>query len=154
MSFEPTPAAALLTVIFVAAVGGLLPYSPLEPLLVGVALTATPAVTIGAVVLATLTQMSMKGVLFSASARAQEKLSARLRALFERLRARLEGRRWLQVATVLVSATTGLPPLYLVTLVCGGLRLSLRDYLVAGTAGRGLRFSAIALLPRVFAALS
>jgi membrane protein YqaA with SNARE-associated domain len=34
--------------------------------------------------------------------------------------------------------------------VCSGvLRLPLRDFLVAGTVGRGLRFAALALAPRV-----
>jgi membrane protein YqaA with SNARE-associated domain len=131
VTLDASPAVVLTTVILVAGIGGLLPYSPLEPLLVAVALTSRPTVTIAAVALATLSQMSMKGILFRASGRAQERLSARPRALFDRLRHQLVGRRALQLATVLVSAATGLPPLYLVTLVCGALRLSLRDYLLA-----------------------
>jgi membrane protein YqaA with SNARE-associated domain len=153
-TFSPADASPLLIcaiTIIVAAAGGLLPFSPIEPVLLLTAI-ARPALLIPVVALATVSQMSAKAVLFLGSRKAQARLSHRKRLILERIRVRLEGRRGLQVLTVLVSAMSGLPPLYAVTLVCGALRLRLSDYLVAGILGRATRFSALVMLPQLFAA--
>ncbi len=49
---------------------------------------------------------------------------------------------------VFVSALTGLPPLYAVSVAAGGLRLSLLRFVTAGFIGRSMRFGAVALIPR------
>ena len=46
---------------------------------------------------------------------------------------------------IFVSALTGLPPFYAVSIAAGGLRLSLRRFLAAGFVGRAIRFGALAL---------
>lgn len=152
--FSPADASPLLicaVTIVLAAAGGLLPFSPIEPLLLLTAISR-PALLIPVVALATVSQMSAKALLFLGSQKAQTRLSDRKRRMIERVRVRLEGRRPLQILTVLVSAMAGLPPLYIVTLVCGALRLRLSDYLIAGTVGRATRFSALVMLPQLFVA--
>jgi membrane protein YqaA with SNARE-associated domain len=153
--FNPATASPvlILAVTFVlAAAGGLLPFSPIEAVLVMTAI-ARPTLLVPVVVLATVAQMSAKSLLFLGSQKAEAKLSGKRRRAIDRVRHRLEGRRWTQILTVVVSALAGLPPLYLVTVVCGALRVRLSDYLVAGMVGRGLRFSALVMLPQLFTAV-
>jgi membrane protein YqaA with SNARE-associated domain len=68
------------------------------------------------------------------------------------VRALVARRPGVQRLTVLVSALSSVPPFYLVTVCCGVVRMPLRDYVVAGTIGRALRFGALALLPRLLGA--
>jgi len=153
-NFSPAEASPFLifaVTILVAATGGLLPFSPIEPVLLLTALSR-PALLVPVVALATVSQMSAKAVLFLSSQKAQARLSDRKRRALERVRRHLDGRRRLQILTVLVSALAGLPPLYLVTVACGALNLRLRDYLIAGTVGRAIRFSTLVVLPQLLAA--
>lgn len=147
---SPVLLCALTVVLSVLA--GMMPCSPFEPMLVAVAAVARPSLLIPLAVLATVSQMAAKTLLYLASRKAERSLSVRKRALFERVRARLAGRRWLQIVTILVSGVFGLPPFYIVTVACGALRLPLRDYVVVGTFGRAIRFTAIMLLPQLIAA--
>ena len=146
---QTSPLMVFATVALVAGAGGLLPFSPIEPILVGIALAMPAWLAAPAIALATVCQMATKMLLFRGSTRVVSRLSDRKRAMIERVSARLAGRPWLQRGTVLVSATTGMPPLYLTTVACGALRIRKRDYFFAGAIGRTLRFSAIALLPRL-----
>ena len=51
------------------------------------------------------------------------------------------------VGTVLVSATTGIPPFALVSAAAGGWRLRLSSFFVMGFAGRSARFATVLLAP-------
>jgi membrane protein YqaA with SNARE-associated domain len=104
-------------------------------------------------VVATLGHMAAKTLVYLGSRGTTPLVTPRQRAGLERVSALLLRRRRLQVLTVLLSAVGGLPPFYLVTVCCGALRLPLRDFLVAGTVGRGVRFGALALLPRLIGAV-
>jgi membrane protein YqaA with SNARE-associated domain len=143
----------LLLCAFALVVGGvsaLLPVLPIEPLLLGVSASVPARLLVPVVVLATVGHMAAKTLLYLGSRSATERaMPARQRAMLERVRALLSRRRRVQLLTVLVSATAGVPPFYLVTVCCGVLRIPLRDYLVVSVIGRGLRFGALALLPRL-----
>lgn len=142
---ELSPLLVLCVVAAVAAAGGLLPFSPIEPLLAGVAVTH-PAIIIPAVLLAATSQVAAKCVLFSVTRRAGRALPLAPGSRLAGLRARLDGRPTLQRLTVLGSAFGGLPPFYAVTITCALLSLPVRDFAIAGTVGRALRFAAVALL--------
>lgn len=144
-----SPLVVLGVTLLVAAVGGIFPFSPIEPVLLGVAALSRPSLLLPAVVLATVGQMASKVLLFAGGAKAHVALSPRTRGWVDRVSHQLRGRRGLQVATVLVSACAGVPPFYVVTVMCGVMGLRLRDYLIAGTVGRAIRFSAIVTLPRL-----
>jgi membrane protein YqaA with SNARE-associated domain len=49
---------------------------------------------------------------------------------------------------VLASSATSVPPFYLVTALAGALGLPLRDFLVAGSVGAAIRFTALLTLAR------
>jgi membrane protein YqaA with SNARE-associated domain len=139
-------------VLIVAAASSLLPVSPVEAMLVVLSASAPPSLLVPVTVLATLGHMAAKTLVYLGSRRTLPLVTTRQRARLERVRTLLLRRRRMQLLTVLVSAVGGLPPFYLVTVCCGALRLPLRDFLVAGTVGRGLRFGALALLPRLLGA--
>jgi pimeloyl-ACP methyl ester carboxylesterase len=149
---DVSPLLICLVTIAVAVTGGLFPFSPLEPVLIGAAAVGSPRLLVLVVTLATVCQMAAKSILFVASAKAERSMSPRKRALVDRVRVRLDGRPHLQMLAVLISALSGLPPLYIVTVVCGALGLSLRRYLIAGTIGRATRFSMLVMIPQLFAA--
>jgi len=52
-------------------------------------------------------------------------------------------------AMVFVSALVGLPPFFVVSILCGMIRFSISQFLVFGTAGRLLRFSVFVLFPEL-----
>ncbi len=139
--------------LVVGGASALLPFLPIEPLLLGLSATVPRPLLLPVVTLATAGHMAAKTLLYLGSRSATERaVPARQQAALERVRVLLSRRRAVQVLTVLVSALAGVPPFYLVTVCCGVLRLPLRDFLLVGVVGRGLRFGALALLPQLVGA--
>ena len=139
------PYQLLFVMIVVAAAGSLLPFSPIEPLLVLVAGTAPPRLLIPLVVVTTASHMAVKVTLFVASRRAGGALSPRRRESVGRARALLARRPALRGLAILASAAAGVPPFYAITVASGALRLPLREFIVLGTIGRGARFAVLVL---------
>lgn len=148
-----TPLVLCALVLVIAAASSLLPVSPVEAILVALSASAPPSLLLPVAVLATLGHMAAKVVVYLGSRKTTPAVPARQRAALERVRALLLRRRRVRVLTVLLSAFGGMPPFYLVTVCCGVLRLPLRDFVIVGTVGRGLRFGALALLPRLVGSL-
>jgi membrane protein YqaA with SNARE-associated domain len=114
-------------------------------LLVVAAAVAVPASLLPVVVaVSSLGQMLTKTLLFSLAKWAPEKLPQRARAALDRASERVSERGGAAGSVVFLSATLGLPPFYGVSLVCGALRMPMRLFLTAGTAGRILRFGVLA----------
>ena len=88
-----------------------------------------------------------KSVLFLGGGRlTPSRLEARL------ARWRLDGRtRRARAPLIGISAFTGLPPFYLVSIAAPALGVSFRTFLAVGLAGRLLRFGALVALPQVIA---
>ena len=146
------PVVVCAVVLIVAAASSLLPVSPVEAMLVALSASAPASLLVPVTVLATLGHMVSKTLVYLGSRSATPVVPARQRAGLERVRALLLRRRRVQLLTVLLSAVGGMPPFYVVTVCYGALRLPLRDFLVAGTVGRGVRFGALALLPHLIGA--
>jgi membrane protein YqaA with SNARE-associated domain len=125
-----------------AVVSSLVPFVNAELLLLGLALAAPAAAPMLAVVVA-VGQMAGKSALFLGARRVSESaLAARLE------RWRLNGRgRVAGGPLVGLSALTGLPPFYLLSIAAPALGVRFRTFLVMGLAGRLLRFGALVLLP-------
>jgi membrane protein YqaA with SNARE-associated domain len=144
-----TPAMVCTLVLIIAAVSSLLPVSPVELMLLALSASVPPSLMLPVTVLATVGHMAAKTLVYVGSRSTTPAIPPRQRAALERVRALLMRRRRTRVLTMLLSAAGGVPPFYLVTICCGVLRLPLRDFLVAGTIGRGARFAVLALLPRL-----
>jgi len=139
--------------LVVGAASALLPLVPIEPILVGASVSVPARLLLPVVALATVGHMAAKTLLYLGGRAAAERVvPTGRRAALERVRALLSRRRRVQLLTLLASAVAGVPPFYLVTVCYGVLRLPLRDYLVVGVVGRGLRFGALALLPHLVGA--
>ena len=144
-----SPLVLLLATAAIVTVAGLLPASPGDALLVAVAAAAPPSLLLALVPVATAGHMAAKTAVYRAGCRAPRAIPPRHRPRFERARARLAGRRGLQRLVVLASSATSLPPFYLVTALAGTLGLPLRDFLLAGSVGAAIRFTALLSLPRL-----
>src|SRR5258706_14137223 len=92
-------------------------------------------------------QMVVKSVLFLGGGRlTRSTLQAHL------VRWRLDGRtRRARAPLVGISAFTGLPPFYLVSIAAPALGVSFRTFLAVGLAGRLLRFGVLVALPLLIA---
>lgn len=69
--------------------------------------------------------------------------SPKFQAQLETWRRRVGDRPWLGGLVVFAAATVGIPPLAIVSVIAGSLRLSLPVFFVVGLVGRVLRFASI-----------
>jgi membrane protein YqaA with SNARE-associated domain len=74
---------------------------------------------------------------------------SQLAPVVARWRMRMEGRPWAPAACLLLSATTGVPPFYLITLLAGATRVNFPSYVACGAAGLLVRFGSLALVPHL-----
>ena len=136
---------AVLSSAFAASVAsGLVPLVNAE-VVVAAAAIAVPGSQVWLVVaVCTLGQMIAKAALYALARWLPRKLPARATRHLERAKEktkRLEQAGW---SLVLVSAIVGLPPFYVISLAAGVVRLNFAAFLVAGFAGRAIRFGILA----------
>jgi len=131
-----------------AFLSGFLPFVNIEAYLVGAAALLPGAPPLVVVSAAALGQMAAKTLLFLGG-RGIVSLPSRLRERALAASARLGTRR--PPALVFTSALTGLPPFYVVSVAAGLLGFRTGPFLLAGFAGRLLRFGAVFALPGLVA---
>ncbi len=125
-------------------ISGVVPLVNAELLVVAAAIAVpTPAIPL-VVMVATVGQMLTKTLLFEVARRAPARLPARARAALARAVDRVRSRQATAGSLVFASAASGIPPFYGVSLAGGALGIRIQTFLVTGTAGRALRFGAIA----------
>ena len=140
-----------LTTITISTVGSVLPFSPIEPFLLALPAIAPRAWLVPLALLATVCHMAGKVLLYFASRGAARAIPERYRRHVERTRERLLSSPRTKALTILASSAVGLPPLYVVTVLCGALRVSLLEFIILGTIGRAIRFVALVTLPTLLA---
>jgi membrane protein YqaA with SNARE-associated domain len=126
---------------------GFVPFMNTEIFLLYVGSTASPGDLPGLVMVSALGQMSTKSLLYLAGRGAVNLPLPRGQDRIDALRARLSGRGGKVNALTFVSALTGLPSFYAVSVAAGALRWPFASFALHGTAGRILRFSAVLFLP-------
>jgi membrane protein YqaA with SNARE-associated domain len=132
-----------------ALVSSLVPFVNAELLLLGLALAAPGSAPLLAVVVA-VGQMAGTSALFLGGRRlSHETLVSRLDRWRLRDRSGRSG-----APLVGLSAFTGLPPFYLLSVAAPALGIRFPTFLVMGLAGRLLRFGALVLLPDLFSRLA
>lgn len=112
------------------------------------ALLASPLELIALALVASAGQMVGKCVLYWIGGRAAHATGAG-NARVERWRARLQRGRLRSLALVFVSSATGIPPLYLTTLVAGAVQMAFPRFLGAAACGRLVRFGVLVFCPQV-----
>jgi membrane protein YqaA with SNARE-associated domain len=126
-------------------IGGLVPIVNCEVYLaVAVTQWMTSPVQIPAIVLLASTgQMVAKLLLYLTAAGALKLPTGRYQAKLEKARDRIERWRSKPKWILFVSASLGLPPFYVISLLAGAFGIKLPAFLVIGFAGRVLRFTVI-----------
>jgi membrane protein YqaA with SNARE-associated domain len=133
----------------IAVASGVIPLVNAEIYLVGVVLAVggIPEALVLAL-LVSLGQMCAKAVIYQ-TARGATTLgqkSGGFASKLERARSRVEKWKNKPLGVTFVSASLGLPPFFIVSMVAGILEVRFRSFLLVGFAGRTLRFGTIALL--------
>ena len=129
-----------------AVVSSLVPFVNAELLLIGLTVASPAAAPLLAVVMAA-GQMVGKSILFLGGGRLTR---ASLETRLARWRLDRPGRRG-GAPLIGISAVTGLPPFYLVSIAAPALGVSFRTFFTVGLAGRLLRFGALVALPQLIA---
>jgi membrane protein YqaA with SNARE-associated domain len=134
------------------AISGIVPVVNAEILVVAAA-AALPGIGIPLVaIVSTVGQMAAKTSLFALARWAPTRLPTRARNALARSTEALARREGKVNGVVFTSAATGLPPFYGTSLATGALGIRLSSFLLAGGAGRLLRFSVLACLGRAVGA--
>lgn len=157
------PVPLFFTSLGVAFLSGFLPFVNIEAYLLGMVLGgatqgsgAAPNIdgsltgSLVLVVAATMGQMAAKCLLYF-SARGLVGLPLRKRRIkgMEELRERLSRRRVYSTGLMFVSALTGLPPFYAISVLAGTVRIPFVLFLPSGSAGRLLRFALFVWAPQL-----
>lgn len=134
----------------IAVVSGVVPIVNAEIYLVGVVLAVggVPEALVLALLVAA-GQMVAKGIIYQTVRGATnlgQRQTPKLADKIRRARALVERWRSKPLGVTFVSASVGLPPFYLVSLLAGMLEVRFRAFLLVGFAGRTLRFGTIAVL--------
>jgi len=137
-----------LATLIVSVLSGLLPLVNGEVYLIAAILVAgDPTIALVLALLVAVGQMIAKvGLYYTARGAARLGRSTRLGHRLEQAQALAERWRGKPLTVLFVSAVTGLPPFYLVSLLAGVLRIRFGTFVVLGLVGRVLRFGALALV--------
>jgi membrane protein YqaA with SNARE-associated domain len=144
---------SLLGLLVASAISGIVPVVNAELLVVAAAATL-PALGVPLVAaVSTAGQMSAKTSMFAVARWAPTRLPARARDALGRARDRVARHGGASGSLVLTSAATGLPPFYGVSLAGGALGMRMSHFVVAGSAGRFVRFAVLAWVGRAMGGL-
>lgn len=143
----------LLTTFGVGIVSALVPFLPIEAYILGAgAIAPGTAMAIGLGTAAGAGATVGKIIWYEAARRgvesrwAQRKLAdPKLRTSYERWVARTRGRPWYAAAVMFIAASVGLPPLLVMAVVGGMLRMPRWVFVPTVFLGRTLRFTALFL---------
>jgi membrane protein YqaA with SNARE-associated domain len=135
------------TTLAVSLVAGFVPIDIMEVYLVWVAALTPRSQGLPIVALATVGQMTGKAVLFLAASGVLKLSIKKPSAKMNAVREKIANWRYGISLLVLLSASVGIPPFYWVTIAAGAGRLKLPFFLVAGFAGRFVRFGLFVFFP-------
>ena|SRR3990167_2218039 len=97
--------------------------------------------------IASISQMFSKTIIYSMGANSMRFLPRKYQQKLGTWHEKINKGEKSQCAVIILSALTGLPPFYLINIICGTLRTSFNNFFWFGLAGTFVRFSAIAFLP-------
>lgn len=150
MTAEP---AAVLGTFAVCVLSAIVPFVNAELYLIAASAYAAPGLAWMLVIAAALGQMAGKSLMYYAGVGALSLPGERLRRMVAQVRERYEGAgaagTTLGTGVILLSASLGLPPFYVVSIACGLLRIPFIQFFALGLVGRLARFGVIVLAPQL-----
>ena len=141
--------AVWLTTFGVAVLSAVIPVINIEIYLLGASALAPRAMVIPLIVAGTLGQVLGKIALYYAGTGALKLPGKRLQAAMQKMNTQMQERPHMGGALVFVSATSGLPPYYLVTLAAGAAKMNLPMFLLISLVGRLIRFTVVVAIPQL-----
>lgn len=145
-----------LTTFGICALSAVVPFVNAELYLVA-ASAVSPREMVGPLIIAAaLGQMAGKALMYYMGVGALQLRSARLRRMVEQAEHRYRGAgstgATLGGGVIMLSATLGLPPFYIVSIACGLLRIPFAQFFILGLLGRLARFGMVVLAPQLLKA--
>ncbi len=144
-----TPAQVYLLTFVWSFVSGFVPLVNTEAYLLSVSALSPSSSLLPIVVSSTTGQMCAKLLLFLAGRGAIRLPLGRYQEKVEKVRASLAQREGGTDVALFLSAFTGLPPFYAVSILAGMLRIRVAHFLVPGFLGRLARFTLVFLFPQL-----
>jgi membrane protein YqaA with SNARE-associated domain len=148
-----TPAALCISTFLGCLMGSFVPLVNTELVVLSAMAVAPPELILPILMIAVITQMAAKSVLYCAGSGLLRVPPGRFG---DRLHAALgHAQKWQKAGSLFLftSASTGFPPFYLTSVASGAMKVSFPRFFAIGFAGRLLRFSALMLLPYVLRSL-
>lgn len=140
---------ALLVCLGWAVVSAVAPWVNAEVLVVSLpAVAGSPAQLAILILVVTVGQMAGKCIVYWVGRRGAAASSGRIFRAVQHWRARVTASAGGPFALVATSSLVSIPPFYVMAALAGALKMRLGSFLVAGTLGRLVRFSALALLSK------
>ncbi len=138
-----------LTTFIVCLISGFIPVVNAELYLVAVSALSSKSAAIYLVFISSSSQMIAKAIMYLTGRGSLKLPFKRRNGKLEEVRkkfANWENRTYL---FIFISASTGFPPFYFVSILAGMLKLNFKIFLVFGFLGRFVRFSLIVLFPQL-----
>jgi membrane protein YqaA with SNARE-associated domain len=133
---------------------GLLPFVNAEAFLVIISSTLlSKSQLLMVTALASLGQMTAKCTMYSVARTSFTRPPKKYEDKLAKARAKLAKWRYGSGFFIFVSASTGFPPLYVVSILAGMLKMNFVTFLVFGLAGRFIRFGITLLFPQLLKSL-
>lgn len=132
-----------------AVLSAVIPIINIEIYLLGASALAPREFALPLVLAGTIGQVLGKIALYYVGTGALKLPGKRLKTALERAQERVKQNPRLGGALLFASASVGLPPFYLMTIVAGAARMNLLAFIVLGFLGRMIRFGVIVMAPHV-----
>jgi membrane protein YqaA with SNARE-associated domain len=145
---------AYVTLAVVSFLSAVFPLVNAELAVVGLAAGMPGANILLLVAVATGAQMVGKSTMYWLGRRGSAVTRGKYAQAIERWGHRFRGSGRSVSALLFVSSASGLPPFYVISALAGVFKTSFLGFLLVGTAGRFLRFTAVGLSPLVFRTLT
>ena len=144
-----TPFALLLSTLAVCSVSGVLPLVHAEFYLASVSAVTSDRLAVPLILIGAVGQMIGKSAMYLCGRGLVHLPGGRIKRRLAEAERRFKDRRGLGSAVLFMSAATGLPPFYLVTVASGMLKVPFPQFLLLGLCGRVARFALVVLSPHL-----
>ncbi len=141
------------TLAVVSFVSAIFPVVNAELAMVGLVAALPNPNLLPLVAVATAAQMAGKSMMYWLGRRGGEAVHGRYALAAERWGHRFRGSTWGVGGLVFISSASGLPPFYAISTLAGFFRTSFAAFLLIGSAGRFVHFTALGLFPAALKSL-
>ena len=132
----------------VSMAGGFIPIINVETFLVLVSSTSPKSVVLPVVLLSTSAQMMVKSLMYFAGKGVLNLKFKKGKDKLEKIKKKLEKWKHSTNLFLFISASTGFPTFYVVSILAGSLKIKFRAFFILGFLGIFLKFLVVSLVPQ------